>query len=143
MLHPFRQLFRRCLSVQTFDKYVNKINAHKFQSNLIKSSRTLCTVTKIDDKNNQKNERDSSEIQDGIVSKIESIFECNTKEATKIYNALKTPQTNPNLSDIVAKVKWLRRRNIQLWTILDNYKLLLQPFGKGKPSISNYYYFSV
>lgn len=145
--YSFRQLFRQCLTVQTVEKCLNRINARKFESNSINACRTLCTaIQKIDNKNDQKNQQTNnrpeskdSEVQDRCISKIKSIFKCNTKEAIEIFNVLKTPQMNPNLSDIVIKVKWLRRRNIQLGTILDNYKLLLQPFGKKKKSFSIYY----
>lgn len=125
----FRHRFRQYLTVRTVEKFVNKINVREFESNLKNTFCTECTTTQIDDKNGQKNQQASGEFQDRIVSKIESVFKCNNKQATEIFNVLKTPHSNPNLSDIVTKVKWLRRRNIQLPTILDNYKLLLRPFG--------------
>lgn len=85
--YTFRQCLRQYFTVRTVEKCVNKINAREFESNLINTSRTFCTTTKIEDKSDKNYQRTSSELQNQIVSKIESVFKCNNKEATEIFNA--------------------------------------------------------
>lgn len=87
------------------------------QLHLVNGNRTLCSLP-----------NDPQVKKEHNIATLKKLFRCTDEQVTEIYKSLMQPQSN--LNEIAENVKWLRRRNVPLSSILDNCSLLLNPLGE-------------
>lgn len=108
------------LFTQTFSAFFIRRECKRL--NVVQQLRPFASLA-----NNEKDTEINLNKEDEKITALKTVFKCSDGIAANVYTILNKPRTN--LDEIIEKVKYLRRHNIQMPIIIDNCQLLLKPLG--------------